>query len=134
MKEADQKKTAYTSYHGLYRFIGMLFGLRNASETFQLTPEVLLFTVKWQFARLFLENDVILSRYLEKLIGQFCNLQELFCNADVASKLEKCQFFYQKDCLYRTRYSSSTQQDSLSYDNTFSDLILPLISRNATPS
>lgn len=48
--DADNDKTPLTSHHGLYHFVSMLFGLRNARGTFQRTMDKILSGVKWQLA------------------------------------------------------------------------------------
>lgn len=45
--EKDKNKTSVTSHHGLYRFVIMPFGLKNALGTFQRVIDVILSTVKW---------------------------------------------------------------------------------------
>lgn len=50
IEDEYQEKTAFSSHRGLYRFIHMPIGLKNASETFQQTMDVIPASVKWQFA------------------------------------------------------------------------------------
>lgn len=53
-------KNAFTAYHGLYHSTCMLFGLRNAPETFPRAMEVILKKVKSQFAVVYFDDIVIL--------------------------------------------------------------------------
>lgn len=46
IKDADNKKTSFTSRHGLYRFIRNFFGLRDSPEPYQRTIDLILPSVK----------------------------------------------------------------------------------------
>lgn len=48
--EADCDEMAFASPHGLYCFFHMLMGLKNASGTLHYVMDIILATVKWQFA------------------------------------------------------------------------------------
>ena len=46
--EEDRDKTTFASHCGLYRFIDMPLGLKNASGTFQRAVDINLYRVKWK--------------------------------------------------------------------------------------
>lgn len=89
----DRDRTAYTSYNGLYRFICMPFGLRNAPKTFRRTMVIILSTVKWQIALVYLDDIVVFSRTPEKHIYHVQHVLTLLNNARATLKLKKCKFF-----------------------------------------
>ena len=89
----DRDKTAFTSHHGLYRFIRMPFGLKNAPATFQRAIDVILSSVKWQFALVYLDDIVIFSPKPEEHIEHVKKVLMLLQDAGVTIKLRKCFFF-----------------------------------------
>lgn len=64
VKETDQDKTAFRSYHGLNRFERMPFGLKNAPKTIQRAMDVILSPVKWEFAKKYFNNIIVISHSL----------------------------------------------------------------------
>jgi hypothetical protein len=44
----DRDKTTFTSHYGIYRFLRLPFGLRNAPVTFQRAIDIILSGVKWK--------------------------------------------------------------------------------------
>lgn len=68
VEDKNQSKTEFTSHHGLYRFVHLPFGLKNAPETFRRKLKVLLACFKWPFALAFLDNTVIFPNMPEKHI------------------------------------------------------------------
>ena len=44
----DRDKTTFTSHYGIYRFLRLPFGLRNAPATFQRAIDIILSGVKWK--------------------------------------------------------------------------------------
>lgn len=58
----DRGKTAFTLDHRLYLFMRMHFRLRNAPATFQHDMDVILRTVRREYALSYLEDIVIFSR------------------------------------------------------------------------
>lgn len=93
IEKSDRDKTAFTSPHGLYRFIRMPFGLRNAPGTFQRTMDVILSTVKWQFALVYLDDIVVFSRTPVEHIDHVRHVLTLLHDDGVILKLKKCRFF-----------------------------------------
>lgn len=91
----DRDKAALKSNHGLYRFIPMHFGLRNAS-TFQRSMDVVLSTLQWQFGRKCLNDIVVFSRTPEEQIKLVRHEITLLHGAGVTMELKKCKFFKNK--------------------------------------
>lgn len=91
--EADRDKIALTFHQGLYRFIQMPFGLRNAPGTFQQTKDVILSAVKWQSALVYTDDIAVFLKSLEKHMVHVSNVLKLISDADVTLKLKKCRFF-----------------------------------------
>lgn len=93
IKVANRKKIDFTSQHGLYWFIWMLFGLRNVPGTFQTSMDVMLSAVEGQFARTYLGDIVLPSKSLEKHRKRVCSVLTLLSDADATLKFKKCHFF-----------------------------------------
>jgi hypothetical protein len=47
VEPADRDKTTFTSHYGIYRFIRLPFGLRNAPGTFQRAVDIILSGPAW---------------------------------------------------------------------------------------
>lgn len=56
----DREKTSFLSHSGLYRFVLVLFGFKNASATFLRVFGTILARVKFETTPVYL-NDVIIS-------------------------------------------------------------------------
>lgn len=89
--ELDRDKTASTSGHKLYRFKRMTFGLQNAPDTFQRTTDVILFTLKWQFALDYLDDVVVLLRAPEEHIFHVQHVLTLLNTAGATLKLKSAR-------------------------------------------
>ena len=57
----DRDKTVFVTNNGLFQYTRMPFGLRNAPETVQRSMYIVLSSVKWQFALVYLDDIVIFS-------------------------------------------------------------------------
>lgn len=57
--DEDPKKAAFASHNRLLRLIRMPFGPKDAPKTFQRAMDNILFSNKWQFAQVYLEDIVI---------------------------------------------------------------------------
>ena len=58
----DREKTAFVSHHGMYQWLRMPFGLRNAPAAVQRTMDVILASVKWKTALVYLDDIVVFSK------------------------------------------------------------------------
>lgn len=72
--ESDQDEVSYTSQHVLYHFEPVPFKLKNAPGTFLRTIDVILFTVTWQFALVYLDHIVVYLGTPEKHIFHLQNV------------------------------------------------------------
>jgi Reverse transcriptase (RNA-dependent DNA polymerase) len=59
-------KTTFTSYEGLYRFLRMPFGLRNAPATFQRFVDITLAGLNWKISLVYLDDIIIFSKTKEE--------------------------------------------------------------------
>lgn len=73
--------------------LSMPFGLREARGTFQRSMDVVLLTVKWQFALDYLDNIVIFSKTTKEHIYHMREVLTLLNIAGVPLKLNNFQFF-----------------------------------------
>lgn len=62
IENEDSDETAFTSHRGLYRFVRMPVGFKNASGTFKKTMKVIIASIKRPFALLYPDDIVILSK------------------------------------------------------------------------
>lgn len=60
--KADREKIAFTSHYGLYQLTRMLFDLKYALETFQRVIGIILSSIKWQFALVYLLDIFMVSK------------------------------------------------------------------------
>jgi Reverse transcriptase (RNA-dependent DNA polymerase) len=57
----DLDKTTFTSHYGIYRFLRLPFGLRNAPATFQRAIDIILSGVKWKTCLVYLDDVIVFS-------------------------------------------------------------------------
>jgi Reverse transcriptase (RNA-dependent DNA polymerase) len=62
----DRAKTTFTSHEGLYRFLRMPFGLRNAQETFQRFVDITLAGLTLKICLVYLDDIIIFSKTKEE--------------------------------------------------------------------
>lgn len=82
LEDADMHKAAIILYHGLYRFIHIIFGLQIALGAFQLTLNVIRFGIRKLFALLYNDDNVIFGKTLKQCTNQnrknpFAPIQQL---------------------------------------------------------
>lgn len=92
LEELDLGKTAFLSHYGLYRFICMLFGLKNASETFQRILDVIARTVRWQFALVYLNDVVTFTEAPEDNMRHIKKVLKHLKNSDLTLNRKKSLF------------------------------------------
>lgn len=61
IETVDRDKKAFTSHHGLFRFIQISFGMRKPPGNFQRTMDITLSTVKCQFDLVYLDDIVVFA-------------------------------------------------------------------------
>lgn len=86
-------KTSFVTHNGLCRYNRMPFGLKNAPATFQRAMDVILATVKWQFALVYIDDVLSFSPGPEEHIKQVEIVFKLIHQAGMTLKLKKCHFF-----------------------------------------
>lgn len=85
----DNNKAAFISCYGIYFLAQMPYGLKNASETLQGTMDVILASVKWQSALVYLYDIVTFSETPEKHIDHDAHVLDLSQRAEGTLKLKK---------------------------------------------
>ena len=70
--EEDLDKTTFASHSGLYRFLRMPFGLKNAPATFQRAVDIILSRVKWETALVYLDDVIVYSRTVTEHMARAC--------------------------------------------------------------
>ena len=96
LDERDKDKTAFVTHHGLYRYTRMPFGLKNAPATFQRAMDVILASVKWQTAIVYLDDVIVFSTDIGQHVHQVDRVLRLMSEAGMTLKLKKCFFFCDK--------------------------------------
>ena len=59
----DRDKTKFATYFGKYAFTSMPLGLKNAPATYQTAIAMIMTTVKWKFALVYLDDDIVFLSY-----------------------------------------------------------------------
>lgn len=71
MDERDREESAFRSHHVLYQFVRMLLGLKNAPTVFQRALNVILFSLIWPSALVYLEDIVVFWKTVEQHLNRF---------------------------------------------------------------
>lgn len=121
--QAEAGKTArnipaFTSHHGLYQFGQMLFGLKNASGSFQRAKDAILIPMKRQFALVCLGDVDVLLHSLCGHINHAKQVPSVLRGGRVTSKEKKRKVaFHGNRSLPWPHYSSATPRDSGYYNS-----------------
>ena len=92
----DQDKATFTTHCGTFRYRGMPFSLKKATETFQRALDIILAVARWQICVVYLDDAIVFSENLEQHLAQGDNVLTLLRNAGVSLKLKKCHLFQPK--------------------------------------
>jgi hypothetical protein len=93
ISEQDQKKTAFICRGGLYEYIRMPFGLKNAPATFQRFMNMMLSTGGLRtFVMAYLDDLVVFSRNMDSHMDHVRQTLSVLSRHGVKLKLSKCQF------------------------------------------
>ena len=90
MAKADICKTAITTPFGMYEFLRMPLGLRNATQTFQRFMDALLRELP--FAHCYLDDIIVASHSHEEHLQHLRTLFQILQRAGLSIKLGKCVF------------------------------------------
>ena len=93
MHPDDRDKTTFTSHYGIYRFLRLPFGLRNAPATFQRAIDIILSGVKWKTCLVYLDDVIVFSKSRQDHLSHVAEALTLLGNAGLSLKLKKCHFF-----------------------------------------
>ena len=92
LNDDAREKSAFATYHGLYEFIRMPFGLCNAPATFQRVMQAVLAGLEWQSCFVYLDDVLIASRTFDE---RLTHIREVFVRLRAAGlrlKPKKCLF------------------------------------------
>lgn len=93
LDENDMNKTAFVTHTGLYRYLRMPFGLRNAHATFRRAIDIILAPVKWRHALIYIDDADVLSKFSEEQLNHVDILLQLINKVEMTLTLKKCFFF-----------------------------------------
>jgi hypothetical protein len=88
--EEDIQKTAIARPFGLWEFLFMTFGLRNAAQALQRLKDNILMGLEYVFS--FLDDDGVFSKSKEEHWTHLCTLFAILTANGLALNLEKCVF------------------------------------------
>jgi len=92
MKEQDIEKTAFTCCFGLYEYVVMPFGLKNAPPTFQRMMNELFMDYLYDWMIVYIDDILIYSRTFEEHMEHLKIVFEILAKSNLMMKLKKCKF------------------------------------------
>ena len=92
MKESDIEKTAFTCCFGLYEYIVMPFGLKNAPPTFQRMMNELFMDYLYDWMVVYIDDILIYSKTFEEHMEHLKIVFDILRKANLMMKLKKCKF------------------------------------------
>jgi len=87
-----RSRTAFVSSLGLFEYLAMPFGAKNAPATFQRMIDAVLASVR-HFCRAFMDDGIVWGDSIEELTDRFRQVLLLLRAAGLRVKLSKCEFF-----------------------------------------
>ena len=94
--EGERDKTAFITHMGLFRYLRMPFGLRNAPASFQRALDIILCGVRWQTCLIYLDDVIVFGKTTEQHLKDVDNVLQLLGDAGGTLKIKKCEFFQPK--------------------------------------
>lgn len=92
INEKDREKTAFVTPHGLYEFIRMPFGLKNAPATFQRLMNETLRDFINKTCVVYLDDILIFSTSLNEHIKAITDIFKVLAKANLKIQIDKCNF------------------------------------------
>ena len=93
VRPEDREKTTFTSHEGLYRFLRMPFGLRNAPATFQRFVDITLSGLTWKTCLVYLDDIIVFSKTPSEHMAHLDTVLHRLYRAGLTLNLKKCHFF-----------------------------------------
>jgi hypothetical protein len=93
MREQDVLKTAFVVPHGLYEFLKMPFGLKNATSTFQRAMTQFMKPILNKGALVFVDDVTIYANTIPELMERLRKVFELLRNDNLTLNTKKCVLF-----------------------------------------
>jgi Reverse transcriptase (RNA-dependent DNA polymerase) len=91
MRSEDRAKTDFTTHRGVFEFLRMPFGLRNASSSNQRTIDVILSDMRTCLDCI--DDIIVFSASFEDHLRDLAEVLEILRTANVQLKPEKCRLF-----------------------------------------
>jgi hypothetical protein len=92
VRPEDREKTTFTSLEGLYLFLRMPFGLRNAPVTFQRFVDITLSGLTWKSCLVYLDYIIFFSKTSAEHMAHLDAVLHLLYCAGLTLNLKKCYF------------------------------------------
>jgi Reverse transcriptase (RNA-dependent DNA polymerase) len=100
VRPEDREKTTFTSHEGIYWFLRMPFGLRNAPATFKRFVDIPQSGLTWKSCLVYLDNIIVFSKTPTEHMAHLDAVLNRLYRAGLTLNLKKCHFFKDTvDCL-----------------------------------
>lgn len=90
MEPESIPKTAFTTASGLYEFLRLPFGLKNAAATFQRLMEIVLKDVRGKSCFVYIDDVVVYSKSEEEHLAHLREIFQCLSRAGLTLNLQKC--------------------------------------------
>ncbi|CAC5404335.1 Retrovirus-related Pol polyprotein from transposon 297,Retrovirus-related Pol polyprotein from transposon opus,Retrovirus-related Pol polyprotein from transposon 17.6 [Mytilus coruscus] len=92
MDDETRHKSAFITRNGVYEFLRMPFGLKNAPISFQQLMSNVLRGLNWQFVLVYVDDILVLSRSFEEHLSHLEQVFTRLRDANLTLKPSKCLF------------------------------------------
>jgi len=94
LRKDYEEKTAFTAHCGIYHWLSMPFGLKNAPAAILRALDIILSGLKWKICRVYLHDVIIFSTNAEQHVKDVDTVLHRLREAGVTLKLENCTWFF----------------------------------------